>query len=350
MRLLQKYPGLLGEIMAKDAAIVDVSEVASWYFNELDNSKLLLTKDLDRLTPPSQKTYMEFLFPSIPDEPYLSNTHVGCFVSCAEIEEDERPFALHSYMLEREMIDATWEYKDETRKTAELKRLIEQQGPWPLTQEELTDRTLWPRFKLFVTLIADAPDYDFREDGSYPCALGYLGTYLAEDGRFGWRVNSDDSRMLAYPGSFFYISDSIPNKSETLDVILEYLAFTFMPFGFALSLVNCKNVHLVDDQLRQPRQMRRKQARKKTPPVVYKWLSVGSMKKQVDQDYAASGNRRQTRLHMVRSHWATYTADAPLFGKYTGTFFKPSFVKGSAKVGQVVKGYSVTSGAKPPQR
>jgi hypothetical protein len=46
-------------------------------------------------------------------------------------------------------------------------------------------------------------------------------------------------------------------------------------------------------------------------------------------------------LHIARGHFAHYTEDRPLFGKYTGTFWRPAHVRGSADFGTVKSTYKV---------
>lgn len=55
------------------------------------------------------------------------------------------------------------------------------------------------------------------------------------------------------------------------------------------------------------------------------------------------GNHGNMPLHWVRGHFKTYAADAPLFGKYAGTFFWPASVRGHAENGVVVKDYKLKS-------
>src|SRR6185295_16034927 len=43
------------------------------------------------------------------------------------------------------------------------------------------------------------------------------------------------------------------------------------------------------------------------------------------------------RAHWVRGHFAHYTAEAPLFGKYTGQFWHPAHVRGNKDIGTVEK-------------
>ncbi|MCA0455678.1 MAG: hypothetical protein LCI00_17005 [Chloroflexi bacterium] len=42
-----------------------------------------------------------------------------------------------------------------------------------------------------------------------------------------------------------------------------------------------------------------------------------------------------------RGNFATYTDDKPLFGKYTGTFWRPATAVGEVKNGVVIKDYEV---------
>lgn len=49
------------------------------------------------------------------------------------------------------------------------------------------------------------------------------------------------------------------------------------------------------------------------------------------------------RAHLVRGSFATYHSDAPLFGKYTGTFWRPGHEKPGTS-GRVIKRYNVTRG------
>ncbi len=46
-------------------------------------------------------------------------------------------------------------------------------------------------------------------------------------------------------------------------------------------------------------------------------------------------------LHICRAHFAHYTEEHPLFGKYTRTFYKPMHVRGSLKEGLVIKDYDI---------
>ena len=58
-------------------------------------------------------------------------------------------------------------------------------------------------------------------------------------------------------------------------------------------------------------------------------------------DLAYNMNGQKMPLHLRRGSFARYTEDAPLFGKYVGTFWRPHTTVGDRKQGEVVKDYQV---------
>lgn len=120
----------------------------------------------------------------------------------------------------------------------------------------------------------------------------------------------------------------------------------WMPVSMAIGMMHCKNVSVEDGADTRSRQQRRHDARHGIEPTTFKTLvidpSIGRK--------ATSGQRRPShdpvkRLHICRGHFSTYTEEKPLFGKYSGTFWIPAHVRGSAEVGEVRKDYRVKAGA-----
>lgn len=124
----------------------------------------------------------------------------------------------------------------------------------------------------------------------------------------------------------------------------------FFPLCFAIALLHAKNVELVDKPI--PRHERRRAKRRGLPLVQYKTLVIEPFKKQVRNEAAESGESGESEihraLHICRGHFATYTEDAPLFGKYTGTYWRPMHVRGRADVGIVHKDYKIVADDKQP--
>lgn len=120
----------------------------------------------------------------------------------------------------------------------------------------------------------------------------------------------------------------------------ENMSGLLFPLAFAISLMHCKNVELIDQPL--TRQQRRKLERK--GGIRYKTLVIEPFKKQVRNEAQQTGESEIKRaLHICRGHFATYTEERPLFGKYSGTFWKPMHVKGNRAAGEVVKDYKIST-------
>jgi hypothetical protein len=111
------------------------------------------------------------------------------------------------------------------------------------------------------------------------------------------------------------------------------------PMLLALSFMNCKNVAVSDNEPRPltPREERAGQR----PWVRFKTLDIGPMRTvlRTEGDSDTVGLKRA--LHVCRGHFATYSEERPLFGKYAGRFWIPNHVRGSAASGTVVKDYRV---------
>jgi len=77
------------------------------------------------------------------------------------------------------------------------------------------------------------------------------------------------------------------------------------------------------------------------PDIIFKTITVGYKKASTGTNYRIDLNDPEStrRKHFCRGHYATYTKDKPLFGKYVGTFYKSPHVRGNAEVGTIVKDY-----------
>jgi hypothetical protein len=52
------------------------------------------------------------------------------------------------------------------------------------------------------------------------------------------------------------------------------------------------------------------------------------------------------RVHLCRGHFATYSPEAPLFGKYVGRFWIPPHARGDRSRGMIEKDYKIAQRAK----
>lgn len=140
-----------------------------------------------------------------------------------------------------------------------------------------------------------------------------------------------------------YVPDNVRFTTPPDEVILHKkidLARTRFAL-FVLQFMNCKNVELVD---RKPSEKFQRFAKRRSiPSNTYKVLKVHTTRKAYPDGESSDGDHDPKRLHIVRGHFAHYTEDKPLFGKYTGTFWRPAHVRGDESMGVVVKDYEVVT-------
>lgn len=122
---------------------------------------------------------------------------------------------------------------------------------------------------------------------------------------------------------------------------------------FACSLMHCRNVKQAthDPRDEMNRQQIRLAERQKRRLVIYRTLEVSPVgRRSVKETDEGVIDGPKKRLHLVRLHYAEYgpeyrwpdgTPKGLLFGKYSGRFFVPPFVKGSLNAGAVAKTYRI---------
>lgn len=109
----------------------------------------------------------------------------------------------------------------------------------------------------------------------------------------------------------------------------------------AMSFASCKNVVRYDttEQEGPPAKWLKRQ---KQPKLRYHVLDINPMKEVLRTEGGSEVHGLKKALHICRGHFATYTAEKPLFGNIVGTVWKPAHVRGDIKQGAVVKDYSVS--------
>lgn len=114
----------------------------------------------------------------------------------------------------------------------------------------------------------------------------------------------------------------------------------FLPAGLTISLLHCRNVETsIEDP---PEKVSRKfEKRHGVPLTRYVELHIEPMRQLLDEAGANSTGLRYA-LHQCRGHFKTFGQDAPLFGRFTGTWWWGPHVRGSVSEGQVLKDYRVT--------
>lgn len=107
----------------------------------------------------------------------------------------------------------------------------------------------------------------------------------------------------------------------------------------ALGMMNCKNVALVEHT--RPSVPRGKKSKKRpVPRLSYRTIRLPGV------TYDSSGRSTMSKAdmahHLVRGHFKTYTAERPLLGKATGTYWWAPQARGKKSNGIIVKDYEVS--------
>jgi hypothetical protein len=170
-----------------------------------------------------------------------------------------------------------------------------------------------------------------------PAALHLCG--LAEDGT--WFRHSNGRLYLDY--RMANMSAEPPeDANQEWNARVAQLLF---PALMALSFMHCKNVTLesVVPSEKLSRSYRKRHGR---PLVSYGELRIDPIRKVLEQQRKGVGGSLRKALHLCRGHFKTFTADSPLLGHATGTYWWAPQVRGAASAGVTLKDYRVEAPSK----
>jgi hypothetical protein len=133
--------------------------------------------------------------------------------------------------------------------------------------------------------------------------------------------------------NIIYAPDAIP---ESLAMGLsENLSMAYLALGW----MNCRNVEIVEEGPSSI-QRRKRQRKGDLPGLEYKKIILdGRSRRSLASNQEAE--RRHQRLHVVRGHFKTYTADKPLMGKFVGQYWWHQQTRGDADLGVIHHEYEV---------
>lgn len=112
-----------------------------------------------------------------------------------------------------------------------------------------------------------------------------------------------------------------------------------------LSILHCKNIML--EEVSPPERLSRRAEKKRGEPLS-KYYVLKIMPRTIRNSIESIGEARGLNAyHIVRGHFKTFTDAAPLFGKYTGTYWWESQARGKKDRGTIEKRYAVSPGDEP---
>jgi len=107
-----------------------------------------------------------------------------------------------------------------------------------------------------------------------------------------------------------------------------------------LSFLHCKNVTLETTSYSEKQQKAR--IKKNQHPLVrYHVLNIHPMQKILREEGGTARHSLVKALHICRGHFKDFSRGSGLFGKYKGTYWWESYLRGSKTEGSVLKDYNV---------
>jgi hypothetical protein len=120
----------------------------------------------------------------------------------------------------------------------------------------------------------------------------------------------------------------------------QYLLKPLASILLTLSFMHCKNIDIIEKIA--PAALSKKHLRKHGVPLIsYYVLDIDPMRRVLSRDGHAEVSGLRHALHICRGHFKAFTDEAPLFGKYTGTYWWADHARGDAQQGAVTKDYRI---------
>lgn len=120
------------------------------------------------------------------------------------------------------------------------------------------------------------------------------------------------------------------------DALVDAVHLALTSFMFC----HCKNIDLVE---RLPKRHEQREAKRRGEPILkYHEIVIDPKRSHATNETSANkATEPSVAFHLVRGHFAHYTEEKPLFGKYVGTYWVPAHARGSRKFGEVNSTYTV---------
>jgi hypothetical protein len=310
----------------KKAVIVEATNVSDFYFS--DPQEHWHFKDFPCTVPPFPLCWLDFTAPPIVSE-----------------EHGEIPWR----RMNGGNAPEQWGFLCLSQKLAPEERLLYLQSTIWKKYPELYFPHLGSLFwgvQLLLFFPEKGPEYLYW----------YFSYFLDEDGNIVM-INEEDSLSLSV------IMD--PKLHDYLDRIEKLHGYEAMekfkvqmydgvcPFWhtalLAFSFMNCKNIELTEifpEKVIPHNKAQKRRGEKPFQPLAYKVLNISPLRKSSETIGAREAVvRAKMRGHFVRGHFATYTEEHKLFGKYTGRFYRPMHRRGST--GNIEKDYKIAPVQRP---
>ena len=300
--------------MSDEITKVNIQDVADFYYMGCDK-EVFLIEDYQTCVPPWVMTYLEW---RIPDFSYSKE------MGTTPLKSDKSFYVGHlvtnMHIKEKVKIPKNYgKYIDETS------REIVRNTFGILTQDEGIEGydVGWI---VYITTYCFTYSYE---------QISTSGFFLAKDGR-PIILNRPEQDKVFIPMS---MNTKYPNFEKNFkrlhQMCVDLNKIALMAFTFC----NCKNIEIVENLV--SRQVRRNLERHNQPIEKFYTLEIKSMRRIIDKIRIEHNTGIKKALHLCRGHFKTYTAENPLLGKFTGTYWWDMHTRGNKEYGTINKDYLI---------
>lgn len=308
MRLLERHQKLIlggsHTPLFKHVVPVDVSPVASWYFEESEVGVFTPRKEFPSVVSPFDATWFEYTVP--PRWKVQDDNGKWTFKDMKREHGDKAVFGM--LVLQEKLPDGfTGKTPDEGSTISRLMGGVQaNEGVAPSM----------PRFKQFISLYVGNDDR---------VILTLTATHYIDS----------EGRHLGY--SIHDLHEAAGGTSE--EDVATFLRCYGYPIYFSTSLMTCKNVRVEE---RKPSEKERKKCSKiGSTAMTYRTIIIDSLRKSIASGEHGGGNSVTTALRIAGGHFKDYREGKGLFGKIHGRFWWDSYVKTDGRAVSEIRSYKV---------
>lgn len=133
----------------------------------------------------------------------------------------------------------------------------------------------------------------------------------------------------------------IEDNPDAYQMVLIGYTMQFMGNFYALMLCHCKNVSVEEGPEPSSKVQKSRKKHNKSPLYQFKVIDIETVRKKYADKYYNETSQEGVRLHLVRGHFKRYTEEKPLFGKFVGTVWIPTHMRGNIRNGVIEKEYNM---------
>jgi hypothetical protein len=346
----------------RKAVIIDVSNVAQYYYQTSAQEVWDVREDFPNVAPPWETAWYEYRMPrSINSDGHIMASDIAGWqfglLMCAERTDSgrgrERFDLMTAPQRAQEVLSQYVGVQAVQSRDISILREVMAASPEQLWDTLSTEqREAWMRVgPACAELLAEnrwvCEGFLFIANSKGDVtAFGHFAWPVQADGSIGMKERMGEERA---PIAFGPLTrDPARILSITQGMTGEHTSFLHVSF-LAISFSHCRNVELLDVSP-SDRLAHAQYKRAGIPKVAYKVLEIDPMRRVIQHAQQSQkrrfGNEVKTSraLHIVRGHFADYRQRG-LFGRHRGIYWWDQQLRGTADAGRVEKAYRIKAGA-----